>query len=373
MVFPNYQIVLISCATGNVKRIFDGTSFYEMRFNRVLDDVGSIAITFPIEDSLPTLFLKDDFIEIRRTSPITGELITEETYLVRLTQRFRENNDERWVVGGLSLNHLIARRVIDPADDPLAAGGFSTKAGTADEVMRGFAREQMADLASVARRFPNFSVGLTPGTAQPVGKRSRYDNLLEVFQDLSLQGQTDFIIVRYSGNSLRLNIQPIGVDRTKTSNYPFAEFTQFDPDRGNLTTPSLVTDSKKEQNFCYALGQGQGDTRIVAKVAGDNLSESPYNRIEFTADIRQSDRSDPLYLLTGARAALTENQVKQEFTFEIIQGASGTVYRKDYDLGDKITVRWESVSIDLRVTGIEISLDASEGENISTTLEPYQI
>jgi hypothetical protein len=134
-----------------------------------------------------------------------------------------------------------------------------------------------------------------------------------------------------------------------------------------------LTDSKKEQNFCYALGQGQGDTRIVAKVPGDNLSESPYNRIEFTADIRQSDRSDPLYLLTGARSALTENQVKQEFTFDIIQGASGTIYRKDYDLGDKITCRWQDVSVDLRVTGIEISLSADEGENISTTLEPYTV
>lgn len=373
MSFPSYQIVVISPYTGDVLRIFDGSSFYDMRFNRALDDVGTIALTLPIEEGLSDLFTKDTFVEVRRTSPITGDLITEETYLTRLTQRFRENNDERFVVGGLSLNHLIARRVIDPDDDPLAAGGFSTKAGTADEVMRSFAREQMAELASAARQFPNLSVGVTPGTGQPVGKRSRYDNLLEVFQALALQGQTDFIITRYNANMLRLSIEPIGRDRTKDSNYPFAPFTQFDPDRGNLTTPSLLTDSKKELNFCYALGQGQGDTRIVAKVPGDNLAESPYNRIEFTADIRQSDRSDSLYLLTGARSALADNQVKQEFTFEIIQDANGAIYRKDYDLGDKVTCRWKSVSINLRVTGIEIDLDASEGESISTKLEPYTV
>ncbi len=372
MALADYQIALISSFTGDVLRVFDSQTPYELKYNRALDDVGAVAMTMPADDTLADLFVKDAFLEIRRTSPVTGKLIVEDTYLIRLIQRLRENDDERLVIGGLSLNHLIARRLIDPDDDPLGAGGYSTKANTADEVMRSFAREQMADLASTGRAFPNLTVGTTPGTALRVGKRSRYDNLLEVFQALAIQGQTDFIITRYSANNLRLTIQPIGLDRTKTSNYPFGEFTQFDPDRGNLTNPSLVMDSKKEQNFCYALGQGQGDTRIVAKVPGDNLSESPYNRIEFTADVRQSDRSDSLYLLTGGRQAITDNQQTQEFTFDTVPTASGAIYRKDYDLGDKITVRWGMTSIDLRVTNVEISLNES-GEDLSVKLEPYNV
>lgn len=319
------------------------------------------------------LFPKDTLVEVWRTSPVTGKLIVEDTYLVRLTHRFREGEDERLVIGAVSLNHLLARRVIDPDDDPAGAGGYSTKANTADEVMRAFAREQMGDLCGTPeRQYPNFTVGFTPGTALPVGKRARYDNVLEVFQALAIQGQTDFIITRVSENNLRLTISPIGTDRTKSSNYPFAEFTQFDPDRGNLSNPSLQLDAKEEQNFCYALGQGQGDTRIVAKVGGDGLADSPYNRIEFTADVRQSERSNSLYLLTGARDALQKNQVTQKFTFETITTASGAVYRKDYDLGDRITVRWGDTSIDLRVTDIEISLD-SKDEVINPRLEPFTI
>ena len=371
MSLADYQIEIISPTTGNILRVFDSQTPYECKYNRALNDIGALAITLPADDTLPMVFTKDTFIEIQRTSPVTGELIVEDTYLTRLTHRFREGNDERFVIGGLSLNHLIARRLIDPADDPLSAGGYSTKANTADEVMRAFAREQMADLASTGRSFPNLTVGLTPGTGLPVGKRARYENLLEVFQALAVQGRTDFIITRFGGNNLRLFIQPIGTDRTKGANYPFGEFTQFDPDRGNLTNPSLVIDSKKEQNFVYAQGQGQGDTRIIAKVAGDNLAESPYNRIEFTADVRQSSRSDSLYLLTGARQALTDNQETREFTFDTVPTASGAIYRKDYDLGDKVTARWGDVSIDLRVTNIEISLEQS-GENLSVKLEPYQ-
>lgn len=372
MPLSDYQLNVINCTTGAMTHIFDGQSFYDLRYDRKLDDVGALVLTLPYESGLEDMFPKDTFLEVMRTSPVTGDLIVEDTYLTRLVHHFREENDERLVIGGLSLNHLIARRVIDPTDDPLAAGGYSTKANTADEVMRAFAREQMADLASTARRFPNLSVGLTPGTAQPIGKRARYDNLLEVFQALALQGGTDFVITRYNANMLRLSIQPIGVDRTVTTNYPFGEFTQFDPSRGNLSSPSLLIDSKQEKNFCYALGQGQGDTRIVAGVAGDNISESPYNRIEFTADVRQSDRSDSVYLLTGARAALADNQVKQEFTFGTLPTAAGAVYRKDYDLGDKITAAWNDVSIDLRVTDIEITLDSST-EDINVILEPYTV
>lgn len=371
MPLADYQIETISPYTGAVTHVFDSQSIYDLRYNRTLNDVGALVMTLPADDALPALFPKDTLIEVLRTSPLTDNLVVEDTYLSRLTHRFREGDDERFAIGAVSLNHLIARRVIDPADDPLAAAGYSTKTGTADEVIRAFAREQMGDLASTGRRFPNLTVGLTPGTALPVGKRARYENLLATFQELAIQGQTDFVITRYSMNKLRLSIQPIGRDRTKTSNYPFASFTQFDPDRGNLANPSLVLDAKKEQNFCYALGQGQGDTRITARVAGDNISESPYNRIEFTADVRQSDRSNSLYLLTGARSALTSNQESREFTFETIPGASGTTYRKDYDLGDKVTVRWAEVSMDLRITNIEINLEESD-ENLNITLEPFE-
>lgn len=373
MALADYQILAINPFTGAIIRVFDSQTPYELHYNRALNGVGVLAMTMPADNDLYTSLAKDTLIEVQRTSPITGDLIVEDTYLLRLKQRFREGNDERIVIGALSLNHLIQRRLIDPDDDPLGAGGYSTKANTADEVMRSFAREQMGDLcATVERRYPNFTVGLTPGTALPVGKRSRYDNLLEVFQALALQGQTDFVIMRVSGNNLRLAIQPIGTDRTKGANYPFLPFTQFDPDRGNITNPSLTIDAKKELNFCYALGQGQGDTRIVAKVPGDNLAESPYNRVEFTQDVRQSDRSNSLYLLTGARQALQDNQEIREFTFETVQTASGAIYRKDYDLGDKITARWGDVSIDLRVTDVEINISNS-GETINPTFEPYQV
>lgn len=372
MSLPDYQISCINPFTGAVITVYDGVALYELRYNRALNDIGALALTLPVENNaneLSSIFGLDTLIEVARTSPVTGQLQVEDTFLTRLTHRFREGNEERFVVGGLSLNHLLARRVIDPDDDPLAAGGYSTKAGPADDVMRSYAREQCGDLASAARQFPDFSVGAVGSVGSGVGKRARYENLFETFQELSQSGNMDFIVSRITGNTLRLTIAPIGSDKSKTTNYPFAPFVMLNPDRGNLANPSLIIDRKKEANFCYALGQGQGEFRIVAKVTGLGLGDSPYNRLEFTEDVRLAERGQSQQLLTGARDALKEKQPLREFTFEPSGEQPGNVYRFDWDVGDVISCQWDDESLDLRVRDVEISISA-EGESINVSVEP---
>lgn len=365
---PSYTVMVIDCRTGSNLRLFDSTAFEDLKYNRALNGVGALVMTLDFDESLLTLFARDNFIEVIRTHPVTGLPTVEDTYFCRLTHRFRDGNEERFIVGGLSLNHLLSRRIIDPADDPLGAGGYSTKAGPADDVLRAFAREQCGDLSSADRQFPNFIIDASPGNAGSVGMRARYDNLLNVFQDLALQGKTDFRIYRGTGSEVHLAIAPIGRNRTRSANYPYSPFTQFEPNRGNLFNPSLVTDAKKEQNYCYALGQGQGDSRIVAEVQGATVFESPFNRIEYTEDVRKSERDDSLYLLTGANKSLQENQPQQEFTFQLMPDAPGAVYHIDFELGDFVTAAWGEVSSDLRVTDVEVQI-SKEGETITPKLE----
>lgn len=369
MALPIYQISLINPITGEVVASFDGPSFYEVRYSRALNDVGVFAMTLPSDPETIALFTLDSLIEVARTSPATGQLAVEETYLVRLTHRFREGDQERFIVGGLSLNHLLARRVVDPDDDPAAAGGYSTKAGPADDVLRDYAREQCGDLASAIRQYPNFSVGSVGSVGLSVGRRLRYENLLEIFQDVANQGGVDFLISRITGNTLRLTIAPIGTDKTKTRNYPFAPFVQLDPARGNLSEPSLLFDRREEQNFVYALGQGPGEQRITLKYSGLGIGDSPYNRIEFTSDVRTAERGDSTTLATGARAALFEKQARKEFTFAPVGTEPGAIYQLDYVIGDILTCAWGDESIDLRVRGIDISL-SEDGEKLEPLLEP---
>lgn len=372
MSLPDYQLTVRDPADGSVRIVLDGAAFDDCRYSRALNDVGVFAMTLPSDPDWPAIFTLDALVTVERTSPLTGLLQTEEDYLVRLTHRYREGDQERFVVGGLSLNHLLARRVVDPADDPLAAGGYSTKAGAADTILVAYADEQCGALASALRRFPNFSVAASAAVGAPAGRRLRYENLLEVFQDVCNQSNVDFLITRITGNALRLTVYPIGTDYTRSRNYPFAPFVELNPNRGNLSDPSLMYDRKKEQNYVYALGQGPGENRILSKLQGEGTLDSPYNRIEFTTDVRSAERGDSQTITTGARAALYEKQAVIEFTFKPTGTEPGATYRLDWDVGDKVTAVWDDQVIDLRVREVEITLDDS-GETITPRLEPINV
>lgn len=369
MALPDYQLTVRSPNDGSVRTVLGGSSFDDVKYSRVLNDVGILAMTLPSDPDWTTIFTLDALIDVERESPLTGLLQIEETYLTRLLHRFRDGNVERFVVGGLSLNHLLARRLIDPNDDPLAAGGYSTKAGPADTILYEYADEQCVNPINSNRQFPNLSIQPSGGIGSSAGRRLRYENLLETFQDVANQGDVDFIIQRLIDNNLRLTIAPIGTDKTRSRNYPSAPFVELNPNRGNLSDPSLLLDRKKEQNYVYALAQGPGENRIVFELQGLGINDSPYNRIEFTTDIRQAERGDTTTVTTQARAALYENQAKEEFTFAPSAIEPGNTYRLDWDIGDLITCAWDDSVIDLRVREVEITIDSS-GEVITPRLEP---
>lgn len=362
MSLPQYQVVVINPSTGQSSLVLDGATFSDLRYSRMLNDIGTLAMTLPSTRAIRSAFVLDALIEVYRTGS-GGLLQREETYFTRYTHRFIEGDTERFVVGGMSLNHLLTRRVIDPDDDPLQAGGYSTKSGPADAVIRDYVNEQMGELASPARRMANLSLATVTGTGGGVGARERHTILFNLIRDLSVRGHVDFEIVRTNTNHLEFRVGSIGSDKSKTTNYPGGVWIGLNPNRGNLSSPSLELDRKDEKNFCYALGQGQRDRRIVYKALGEGTSDSPWNRVEFAEDIRNIERSDVLGLITGGDAALRDRQVKSSFTYAPTGEESGNIYRVDWDLGDTVTILWDEEERDLRISNVEIEISES-GENI---------
>lgn len=365
MGLPDYQIAVISCTTGQTLRIFGMLEFYSLRYRRALNAVGVLVAVLPYAAALEALFAWDNFIEVYRTSPLTELLILEETYLVRSRQRFRADNEERLVVGGVSLNQLLMRRIVDPADDPAATAGYSVKSGVADTVMRAYVREQAADLASTARKTPGLTVSNVAGVGLPVNKSARYVNLFTVINDLSQGGGMDFQISRGTGAALVMDIERIGSVRT-VANYPGGSWVGINPNRGNLSDPSLAIDRTDEHNYVYALGQGQGAARQLVKVASADATLTPFNRCEFVKDARNVEQTNVAGLTSAAYEALADQKVVTEFEFQPTGVEAGSIYRKNWDVGDSITAQWGDFQQDLRITGIEITLDDS-GEDLTVT------
>lgn len=367
MGLPNYQVQFISCRTGDVQHILDASAVDDLIYSRVLNGVGSIAFSLDITNAYAAELQArgltaslDDFIEIYRTSAATNELVLEETYLLRYLQRFRENNDERLAIGGYSLNHLLKRRVVDPDQDPFEAGGYSTKAGQASDVMREYTVQQAGSGAGT-RAFPLFEVPALGLWGIGIGARLRHENLLDVLTSFSERGQCDFYVRRMEGRNLQAEMRPIGTDRRYSTNYPLGlPYLILDPLRGNLSAPSITFDRKDEENFIYALGQGQGVKRYLLRLGGDGVYDSPFNRIEFIEDVRNADKADALTVLTQARSTLKERQPKDEFTFTPTGVERGNTYREDWDLGDMLTAQWDTLDLELRVYGVEVSVSGTD-------------
>lgn len=363
MPLTDYQIIVFDW-NGNTRRVYDGTGIYNLKYSRALNDVGSLALVVPHEDNIADDFDLDFFVEIQRRSPVSGRLVVEDTYLCRLNNSFREENDERFICGGLSLNHLLMRRLVDPDDDSGQAGGYSTKQGPADDIMVEYARQQCADLClTAARKFPNFSVSGSLSLGTTVGRRLRHENLLDEFKSMAEQGGVDFNIRRVTGNTLLLDVAPIGSNKTKSVNYPSSPFVLLTPKRGNLTDPDLTLDRKDEKTFVYAKSQGQGSSRKVLKMGGPTIYDSPFNRIEFAYDGRNTEKTDPLTVLSDARSELNKYRPNTEFKYKPTGQEPGNTYEKDFDLGDKISVEWNGVEKDLRVVEVEITVSES-GEDM---------
>lgn len=368
MSLPNYQIKVFDSDSGATLNILDSASWTSLRYTRYINDIGKMVMVVPYSDVLYQVFDWDNFVEIKRTHPETGLVALEDTYLVRSKHRFWEDKFEWLVIGGLSLNHLLARRVINPADDGAATDGYSRKSGAADTVMRGYVREQAGDLASVARRTPGLSVPAVAGTGTSINKVYRYDNLFNAMQEMAYASGMDFQVVRTSLYYTEVRIAVIGTDRTRTANIgDRLPWLGLSPSRGNLNNPSLDIDRSDEQNYIYVLGQGQGEKRIVYQQAGDT-SGSQFNRIEFVKDQRNVEKTDTAGLVTAATTEINKNKYKYEFTFELAEGNGGSTYHKDWELGDKATVIWNNTLTDLRIVGVEIEADDS-GEFIDVEVE----
>jgi len=307
----------------------------------------------PLTDDYEEIITLDTFCEVYRTNA-SGVFQKEDTYLARSFERSRDNGYDAYVIGAVSLNDLIRRRLIDPDDDPLGANGFSTKLDPADTVIRAYAREQMADQASAERQIPGLSVPAVVGDRPTVGVREGYSNLLEVFQNITQRGNVDFEVRRTSGASMQLFIGVIGDDLTKTSHYPGGAFVYLTPLRGNLNRPSLNVDRRSEVTVIYARNEGNRGNQTVLKVLSVGTSDSVFGRIE--GDMQAQNASDALELLTQAQAELAKRRSKAKFTFSPTGFEPGYIYRKDWDLGDRITVGWGSFEQDLRIVGVDIQL-----------------
>jgi len=362
-----YQLVVTHPVSGEVIDIVTQDRIEHLKYSRKINDVGIMSLTISINDNLANFISQVDLIfDIYRRNAIDGSLEYEDAYFLQMYDRSQINlqGDEKIIISGKSIDHLLKRRRIFPEDDPLGAGGFSTKDGDAAFVLSQFISNQIVNpFTNSNRRQSQVTLAPLPTISfyDTQQRRNQDDILLAVCQDIVNQVTEpvlDFRLIHTGAAQIRVDIAPRGSDKTVTTRAPLSlDFTLISTRRGNLRNPQLVVDRRDEQNFVLVAGQGIADSRVFVSSTSSRLNDSPFNRKESTID---SKTGNSLEELQDAGAVEIVNQLPiEEIKFEFFPGSAQSVYNVDWIMGDLITAEYADYTEDHRIESVDITIQGA--------------
>lgn len=336
---------------------------------RNANTVGQFSLPLPYNINTK-LFTEDSIIEFWRAT--TGILKPEFVGFVR-KQDFSETEqgDKIFTVGGPDQNYLLSGRIVAYN----AGNSYTSKSGSADNLMRAIVRENLGALCTDTSRDLS-SIGLSVEADLSLGQSidlgfSR-KNLLDTLQkmaDTSAQKGTPLYFRLSPGwaadGTITFRFEVVknwlGNDRVDTGS-PVV----FGDEWGNLTEATLSYDYSDEVTYVYAGGPGEDDFRYVYPL-GDTarLGASPWNRRESFVDASNLTK---LEVQSKAREALEAGKPTVRFSGTLLEGENSQ-YGVHWNFGDWVSATFCGRTFMGMVKAIRIDVDANGNESIQARLE----
>lgn len=348
--------------TGELQLAMGLEQLRQVRYSRQLNGFGALQFTLALADAHPCMTTLDTVCVVAFADG-GGSLIEDGAYFLRKQTPLTENDQDILVVGGYSMEYVLQSNIFIAEDDPLEANGFSTKSGDASTVMWEIINEQCINPAvNAARAIPNLALSTDPEAGEFVAFREEDSDtkIIEFLKKLARSGQIDFW-VQYSpsGPSFEVSLGTQGEDKRKSTHYPTSPYLYFAPNLGNIDQAKLDVDRGDEQNVVHVFGQGPAGTRLRYMVAGQGITDSPWNRKEFGVQARNTKTLDDWE--TEAANALAEERVKlTTFSFLPLANTPGARYHTDWKLGDLVTASFQDQEFEMRIAGAETTVTESE-------------
>lgn len=344
---------------GSLETVLDMNPLSQLRYARVLNNFGAIEFTLPLSEAHACLTTLDT-VCVPMYADGSGPMTLDGAYFLRYQQPFDVDGEDVLVVAGYSVASLLWRNIFIAEDDPLEANGFCTKSGDASTVMWEIINEQCVNPATnSARAIPNLALAADPQVGAFVAFREEDNDtkVIEHIKKLGRAGGVDFWVdYDPTGPTFTVNLGTVGSDRRKSVNYPTQPFLYFSPNLGNLDQPELTVDRREEQNFVYVFGQGPAGSNLRYGEAGVGLTDSPWNRLEFGVQARNTKTLDDWE--TAAADALKEQREQlTQFTFMPKFESPGAVYGVDWFLGDLVTTAYQNQEFEMRIASAETNID----------------
>lgn len=360
--------------------VFD--DFQALSFTKQVNDVGSYTLTINGHDERRLLFELDGQVEVYRRIPGVKDWYLEFEGLHRKAEKvLNEDGSILFSSTGVGYNDMLARTIVSYKQGTIRAA----KNCSAETAMKEYVTENcIVEDATVVGRLsegylPGFSVEpdktLTAGFAIPNWSGDKaYENLLDVLKEIATLSGIDFAVVGDGPALFVFNtyLQGMGLNKTyhtvtssgknEYGNIPVVLADRF----GSIAGGTYDDDRLAESNVVVVQGSGDGSTKhTVTRTDPEAINDSPWNRREVS---RSASSQDFEYQLKDFGDQTLKELARKETISDCVPlQTPSSLYGKDYQLGDKVTVWFDDVKMDKRITSV--TLEYSEnGESITMEL-----
>lgn len=267
-----------------------------------------------------------------------------------------ENGENVLIIGAIDCKAILNQRI--------TWSQIFSRNVTAEAFIQNILNECIINPSDPDRRISNFRTDIPTLTTETTTRQSTYDDVGEKIAELCRENQLGSRISLDEDNNFVFGLYK-GVDRSMSqSTYPRVIFT---PTRENLFSTKYIFNSSEYKNVALVGGEGEGEDRKTRPIG----TASGLDRREMFIDaggVSQPEGGDLVdyyhALIAEGKQKLAEKANVESFEGEI--DSTAYVYKRDYNLGDIVTVSNEyGISIDARIVEIIETWDST-----GYTIEP---
>lgn len=337
--------VVVRDQTYTPVALFD--TWIDLSFHKVLNGVGSFALTLDANDSRIDLFELDGLVQIYRSVPGQDLGWYEEFNGLFRSSEYTVDESGRkiFIASGTCLNDFLARTIINYKEGTTRA----YKNDFGQNCIVQYVYENCGEIALVPAPderesngvLKDFIVDPENDTGEMWEGDRAFQNLLDVIQDIAKLSNLYYEVWWWDIGKFWFwtNTDKLWYDRTTVGLDPntglnTAGFSPviFSVSNGTLQSSKYNYDRTNESNVVSVLGDGDGATREVQVRSASTINDSPWNRRE----VSRPQNGFISEMQMAGDEALEELKAKEVISVVALQQPS-QLYGKHYWYGDKVT------------------------------------
>jgi hypothetical protein len=277
--------------------------------------------------------------------------------------RKRDKNTNRATFAGKDDMLWLAARRASPVPSamgpPYSAAAYDVRTGVCSTVLRQYVDVNAGPSAVPERRvlwggLGGLTLGADPVVGATVTKSARWQNLLELLQELAVAGGDIGFRVQHTGVALEFQTyQPS--DKSNS--------IRFSHELGTLAGYGFTAEIP-EVNYVYVAGQGEGTARTIIERA-DEQSVVTHGRFEEFMDRR--DTADAAELAQAGTETLTDKTAKVGLSLTPVD-VPGQTYGVHYDLGDQVSTYLDETPVVERIREVKLVFNPDGPLTITPTV-----